>query len=104
METNIRKGDTMTQRATTTLSLHYHVKPGQRDAMLVEIKGILDRCAQEPEFITGIVHETPERPNEFVFYEFMERNPRRLRRDPVAETMSEGLHGERQTISRKGGR
>src|SRR6266852_8856887 len=26
-------------------------------------------CAQEPEFITGIVHETPERPNEFVFYE-----------------------------------
>jgi len=38
-------------------------------AVLVEIKGILDRCAQEPEFITGIVHETPERPNEFVFYE-----------------------------------
>ena len=26
-------------------------------------------CAQEPEFITGIVHQTPERPNEFVFYE-----------------------------------
>src|ERR1700694_2118688 len=37
--------------------------------VLGEIKGILDRCAQEPEFITGIVHETPERPNEFVFYE-----------------------------------
>src|SRR6266481_6166229 len=61
--------NTMTQRATTALSLHYHVKPGKREAILVEIKGILDRCAQEPEFITGIVHETPERPNEFVFYE-----------------------------------
>jgi quinol monooxygenase YgiN len=59
----------MTQRATTALSLHYHVKPGKREAILVEIKGVLDRCAQEPEFITGIVHESPERPNEFVFYE-----------------------------------
>jgi len=59
----------MTQKATTALSLHYHVKPGKREAILVEIKGILDRCAQEPEFITGIVHETAERPNEFVFYE-----------------------------------
>jgi quinol monooxygenase YgiN len=63
------KGNTMAQRATTALSLHYHIRPGQREAVLVEIKGILDRCAQEPEFITGIVHETPERPNEFVFYE-----------------------------------
>src|SRR6266851_3022394 len=59
----------MTQRATTALSLHYHVKAGKREAVLVEIKGVLTRCAQEPEFITGIVHETPERPNEFVFYE-----------------------------------
>ena len=59
----------MTQRATTALSLHYHIRPGQREAVLAEIKGILDRCAQEPEFITGIVHETPERPNEFVFYD-----------------------------------
>src|SRR5258708_38711158 len=103
METNIRKGDTMTQRATTTLSLHYHVKPGQRDAMLVEIKGILDRCAREPEFITGIVHETPERPNEFVLYELW-KGSRRLRRDPGAETVSKGLHEERPAVSRKGGR
>jgi hypothetical protein len=29
----------MTQRATTALSLHYHVKPGQREAILVEIQG-----------------------------------------------------------------
>ena len=59
----------MTRRATTSLSIHYHVKPGQKEALLVEIRGILDRCAEEPEFIAAIVHETPERPNEFVFYE-----------------------------------
>ena len=55
--------------STTSLSLHYQVKPGQKEAILVEIKGILDLCAKEPEFIAAIVHETPERPNGFVFYE-----------------------------------
>jgi quinol monooxygenase YgiN len=59
----------MTQRATTSLSLHYQVKPGQREQVLVEIKAMLDRCAKEPEFIMAIIHEVPERPNEFVFYE-----------------------------------
>src|SRR5258708_35748550 len=59
----------MTKRATTSLSLHYQVRPGQKEAVLVEIKGVLDLCAVEPEFIMAIVHETPERPNEFVFYE-----------------------------------
>jgi quinol monooxygenase YgiN len=59
----------MAPRPTTSLSLHYQVKPGQKEALLVEIRGILDRCATEPEFIAAIVHETPERPNEFVFYE-----------------------------------
>jgi quinol monooxygenase YgiN len=59
----------MAQRATTSLSLHYHVKAGQKEEVLVEMKGILDRCAKEPEFIMAIVHETPERPNEFVLYE-----------------------------------
>ena len=59
----------MAQKATTSLSLHYHVKPGQREGVLAEIKGILDLCAQEPEFITAIIHEPPDRPNEFVFYE-----------------------------------
>jgi len=44
----------MTQRATTSLSLHYQVKPGQREQVLVEIKGMLDRCAKEPEFIMAI--------------------------------------------------
>ena len=94
----------MTQKATTALSLHYHVKPGKREAVLVEIKGILDRCAQEPEFITGIVHETPERPNEFVFYELWRGTRADFDAIPGAETISEGLHGERQAIYRKGGR
>src|SRR4029077_17547217 len=55
--------------STSSLSLHYQVKPGQKEAILVEIKGILDLCAKEPEFVAAIVHETPERPNEFVLYE-----------------------------------
>ena len=93
----------MTQKATTALNLHYHVKPGKREAILVEIKGILDRCAQEPEFITGIVHETAERPNEFVSMSYgEERAPTSTR--SKAETVPEGLHGKRQTIYRKGGR
>jgi hypothetical protein len=45
----------MTPRATTSLSLHYHVKTGQREAVLAEIKGTLDLCAKEPEFITAII-------------------------------------------------
>jgi quinol monooxygenase YgiN len=59
----------MTPTATTSLSIHYKVKPGQKEALLVEVRGILDLCAREPEFIAAIVHETPERPNEFVLYE-----------------------------------
>ena len=59
----------MTQRATTSLSLHYQVKPSQKEGLLVEIKAMLDRCAKEPEFIMAIVHETPERPNQLALYE-----------------------------------
>ena len=59
----------MTPRATTSLGIHYHVKPGLRESILTEMKSMLDRCAKEPEFIMAIIHETPERPNEFVFYE-----------------------------------
>jgi len=59
----------MTQRATTSLSLHYQVKSSQKEGLLVEIKVMLDRCAKEPEFIMAIVHETPERPNQLVLYE-----------------------------------
>ena len=59
----------MTQKATTSLNLHYQVKTSQREGLLVEIKSMLDRCAKEPEFIMGILHETPERPNQLVLYE-----------------------------------
>ena len=59
----------MTQTATIALILHYQVRPGQKEEVRAEIEGILDRCAKEPEFIMAIVHETPERPNEFVLYE-----------------------------------
>src|SRR6266446_5143969 len=68
MGTTFRKESAMTQRATTSLSLHYQVKSSQKEGLLVEIKGMLDRCAKEPEFIMGILHETPERPNEFVLH------------------------------------
>jgi quinol monooxygenase YgiN len=69
MGANTWKGNAMTQRATTSLSLHYQVKPGQREQVLIEIKAMLDLCAKEPEFIMGILHETPDRPNEFVLHE-----------------------------------
>jgi len=50
----------MTQKATTSLSLHYRVKPSQKEGLLVEIKAMLDRCAKEPEFIMGIPHGPAE--------------------------------------------
>jgi hypothetical protein len=92
----------MTQRATTSLSLHYQVKPSQKEGLLVEIKGMLDRCAKEPEFIMGILHETPERPNEFVLHEAMERNARGIRHDPGDEALPKGLYRTHQEISREG--
>ena len=95
----------MTQRATTSLSLHYQIKPGQREQLLVEIKAMLDPCAKEPEFIMAIVHETPERPNQFVFYElWKERNTRGVRRDPGDEALSKGLYRKHQEICREGRR
>jgi quinol monooxygenase YgiN len=69
MGTTFSKGSTMTQKATTSLNLHYQVKPSQKEGLLVEIKSMLGRCAKEPEFIMGILHETPERPNQLVLYE-----------------------------------
>src|SRR5258708_7942361 len=59
-KSRLRRG-TMTARATTSLSLRYHVKPGQNKEAFAEMKGMLDRCAKEPEFIMAIIHETPER-------------------------------------------
>src|SRR6476660_7531547 len=59
----------MTPRPTTSLSLRYRLKPGQKEEALGEMKDMFDRCAKEPDFIMAIIHETPERPNEFVCYE-----------------------------------
>ena len=42
------------------MSLQCHVKPGQKEEALVEMKDMLDRCAKEPEFIMAIIHEPPE--------------------------------------------
>src|SRR6266853_5170877 len=89
-KSRVRSG-TMTARATTSLSLHYHVKPGQNKEAFAEMKGMLDRCAKEPEFIMAIIHETPERPNEFVFYELW-KGTRGVRRDPGDEALSKGLY------------
>jgi quinol monooxygenase YgiN len=59
----------MTQRVTTSLTIHYHVKPGMKETVLSKLKGIIDLCEQEPEFITAIIQETPEKPDEMMLYE-----------------------------------
>jgi quinol monooxygenase YgiN len=52
-----------------TLSLKFKVKPGLKLALLAELKTILDLCAREPEFITAILHENPEQPEEIFLFE-----------------------------------
>ena len=53
----------------TTLNLHYKLKPGAREAMLAEVQTVLDLCALEPEFVTAILQETSERPDELLLFE-----------------------------------
>jgi len=53
----------------TTINLKYTLKPSTHDAILPESKTVLDLCVQEPEFITAILQETTERPNEAIFFE-----------------------------------
>ena len=59
----------MSTRSKTTLNLRYRLKPSARDAMLAELHAVLDLCAQEPEFITAIIQETPDRPDEVLIFE-----------------------------------
>lgn len=59
----------MSNAAKTTLNLHYTLIPGAREAMLAELKTILDLCALEPEFITAVLQEIPGRPDELIIYE-----------------------------------
>jgi quinol monooxygenase YgiN len=59
----------MPSEARTTLNLRYTLEPGARDAMLAELKTVLDLCAQEPQFITTVLQETPDRPHELILFE-----------------------------------
>jgi len=55
--------------ATTSLGIHYYIKDGRRDAVLSRLKGVIDLCTKEPEFINAIISESPERPNQLVLQE-----------------------------------
>lgn len=55
--------------ATTSLGLHYHIKQGHREIVLSKLKGVIDLCAQEPEFLNAIISESAERPNQFALQE-----------------------------------
>ena len=48
--------------------LHQGRAPGHRT---FELKGVIDHCAKEPEFINAIISESPERPNQFALREFL---------------------------------
>ncbi|NID05869.1 hypothetical protein HBF26_13290 [Luteibacter jiangsuensis] len=52
-----------------SLYLHYVVKEGKVDELLNHIRAILDACAKEDDFITAVLHRTPERPLELTLYE-----------------------------------
>ena len=59
----------MANTPKTTLNLHYTLKSGAREEILAELRTILDLCAQEPEFISAILQESPERPSEIFVFE-----------------------------------
>lgn len=42
--------------------------------MLTAIKDVLALCAQEPEFLTAFLQETPDRPNELLLFEIWRGN------------------------------
>src|ERR1700747_1419364 len=55
--------------ATTSLGIHYYIKDGHRNTVLSKLKGVIDLCAKEPEFINAIISMSPERPNQFALQE-----------------------------------
>jgi quinol monooxygenase YgiN len=55
--------------ATTSLGIHYYIKDGHRGTVLSKLKGVINLCAKEPEFINAIISESPERPNQFALEE-----------------------------------
>ncbi|UPG88156.1 hypothetical protein L2Y96_12075 [Luteibacter aegosomaticola] len=54
---------------SSALYLHYVVKEGKVNELLGHLRTILDECAKEDDFITAILHQTPERPLELTLYE-----------------------------------
>jgi len=59
----------MPSQSTCALYLHYLVKEGKEAELLGHIEQILAECAKEADFITAVLHQTPERPREFTLYE-----------------------------------
>ena len=55
--------------ATTSLGIHYYIKDGHLNTVLSKLKGVIDLCAKEPEFINAIISESPERQNQFALQE-----------------------------------
>jgi quinol monooxygenase YgiN len=55
--------------ATTSLGIHYFIKDGHRDTVLSKLKGVIELCTKEPEFINAIISETSERPNQLFLHE-----------------------------------
>ncbi|MDR6935956.1 hypothetical protein [Luteibacter sp. 3190] len=59
----------MIHARSTSLHLHYVIKEGKVDELLGHIRDILNLCAREDDFITAILHRSPERPLELTLYE-----------------------------------
>ena len=67
-------------RGKFTLALKFKVKAGLKLALLGELRTILDLCAREPEFVTAILHENPEKPDEIFVYEIWQGTPAEFQR------------------------
>ena len=63
------------ERVYSALSLKFKVKPGLKLALLSELKTILDLCAREPEFVTAILNENPNQPDELFLFEIWRGTP-----------------------------
>jgi len=55
--------------ATTSLGTHYFIKDGHHDTVPSKLKGVIDLCMKEPEFINAVISESPERPSQLVLQE-----------------------------------
>jgi quinol monooxygenase YgiN len=54
---------------SSALYLHYVVKDGKVEELLGHIREILNECVKEDDFITAVLHRSPERPQELTLYE-----------------------------------